>query len=51
LIPDYAACWYNLGITQVKTTNGEEGCLNLSKAGELGLERAYRSISLFCSSN
>lgn len=51
LISDYAACWFNLGITQIKTTDGKEGCMNLSKAGELGLERAYRSISLFCNSN
>lgn len=50
LVPDYADAWFNLGVTLIKTGHKEEGCMSLSKAGEYGLERAYRSITIHCSS-
>lgn len=49
IVPGYAVAWYNLGITLIKTGHKDEGCECLSNAGELGLKRAYQSISLHCS--
>jgi len=51
LIPDYAEAWYNLGISMIKTGRKEDGCVGLSKAGELGLLKAYRAISIHCSTD
>ncbi|PQJ69659.1 tetratricopeptide repeat protein [Polaribacter butkevichii] len=39
---------YNIGLLKIKVLRIEEGCLNLSKAGELGMTDAYKVISKHC---
>jgi hypothetical protein len=35
-------------VTKILLGQKESGCLDLSKAGELGSEKAYESIKQFC---
>ncbi len=59
LDPQFAEAWYNLGILRlyanekgVKIAGDKgEGCLDLSRAGELGLTRAYGIIKKLCKDN
>jgi hypothetical protein len=40
--------YFNRGISYVLTNKLDLGCLDLSKAGELGLEEAYTEIKKSC---
>jgi tetratricopeptide (TPR) repeat protein len=40
--------YYNLGIIKLRLGNKNDGCLDLSKAGELGYTEAYELISEYC---
>ncbi len=52
----FAGAWYNRGILRLYADeksqkikgNKEAGCLDLSRAGELGMEKAYKVIGLMC---
>jgi len=46
--PDDKVTHYNLGLIKIDLDKKEEGCLHLSKAGELGFKDAYKSISKYC---
>ncbi len=40
--------YYLLGIWKIRIGQKEDGCLDLSSAGENGYEEAYKAISQFC---
>ena len=46
--PNYADAYLNRGIAKLVLGQLDDGCLDLSKAGELGYPTAYESIRLFC---
>jgi len=46
--PRLAEAYYNRGLTQIYVSRLQEGCADLSKAGELGIQDAYKAISRFC---
>ena len=39
--------YYNRGLVQIFMKDTRKGCMDLSKAGELGIEAAYRVLSEF----
>jgi len=41
--------YYNRGLAQIYLKDKEKGCIDLSKAGELGVQDAYRVIKKYCS--
>lgn len=46
--PKFAEAYYNRGLTFIYLKRQEEGCRDLSKAGELGIEKAYVVIKKYC---
>ena len=44
LNPDFAEAYYNRGIVQIFMKDTRKGCLDLSKAGELGIAEAYDTL-------
>ena len=48
LNPNYAKAYYNRGIAKILSGQKDDGCLDLSKAGELGLSEAYEAIKEYC---
>ena len=50
LYPGLAEAYYNRGLVLIYLKDKEKGCIDLSKAGELGIEDAYRVISEYCDS-
>ncbi|MFP4047626.1 MAG: tetratricopeptide repeat protein [Bacteroidales bacterium] len=46
--PDFAEAYFNRGLTYIYLQNADKGCIDLSKAGELGIEKAYDAINFFC---
>jgi tetratricopeptide (TPR) repeat protein len=46
--PKFAEAYYNRGITYIYIQQKEDGCIDLSRAGELGVKRAYVAIKRFC---
>lgn len=55
ILPSFGEAWLNLGLTQIRAGGPDSlkdakqrGCLALSKAGELGVVRAYGLISKYC---
>jgi len=48
---DYAEAYYNRGLTLIYLQDRSRGCLDMSKAGELGIENAYNVISRYCNDN
>ena len=46
--PKFAEAYYNRGLTYIYIQQKEEGCTDLSKAGELGVQKAYTVIKKFC---
>lgn len=40
--------YYNRGLAKVNLNDKEGGCLDLSRAGELGYQEAYEAIKQFC---
>jgi hypothetical protein len=37
-----------MGLEKIKYSRNDDGCLDLSKAGELGEQNAYDMIKIFC---
>ncbi len=48
LLYKHAEYFYYRGVTKMNLRMVQEGCLDLSKAGELGYEEAYTVIKKFC---
>lgn len=44
----FAEAYYYRGLTKIKLGQKDEGCLNLSKAGEMGFIKAYDEIKKLC---
>ena len=40
--------YFNRGLVLIYLKDKEKGCIDLSRAGELGLEDAYNVISRYC---
>ena len=47
LYPDFAYSYYNRGLVQIFMKDTRKGCLDLSKAGELGIENAYEALRYY----
>ncbi len=48
LNPQYAEVYHNRGLTKLYLGQKDSGCLDLSKAGELGYYEAYDAIKEYC---
>ena len=48
LEPEFAEAWFNRGLTFIYLDMLDNGCGDLSKAGELGIKSAYGVIKRFC---
>lgn len=46
--PIFAEAYYNRGLTYIYLKENENGCMDMSVAGELGLQNAYTVIARFC---
>jgi hypothetical protein len=46
--PKYTQAYYSKGISRIAIGQKDSGCLDLSKAGELGSEKAYEVIKKNC---
>jgi tetratricopeptide (TPR) repeat protein len=46
--PKYMEAYYNRGMTNIAIGQKDRGCMDLSKAGELGSEKAYEKIKKLC---
>ena len=40
--------YYNRGLAKIQLGQKDSGCLDLSKAGELGYVEAYEAIKQYC---
>ncbi|MFI3282891.1 MAG: tetratricopeptide repeat protein [Rikenellaceae bacterium] len=49
LYPSFAEAYYNRGIVQIYMEDTRKGCLDISKAGELGVSRAYEILKEYSS--
>jgi len=45
---EFKEAYYNRGLTYIYLKENENGCMDMSKAGELGMEEAYQVIGRFC---
>ena len=48
LEPIFAEAFYNRGLTYIYLKQNENGCMDMSVSGELGLKKAYSVIARFC---
>ena len=46
--PYLGDAYFNRGLVQIYLKDKEKGCIDLSRAGELGVEDAYGVIKKFC---
>ncbi len=46
--PKFKEAYYNRGLTYIYVQEKENGCLDLSKAGEMGVQEAYAVIKKYC---
>lgn len=46
--PYFAEAYFNRGLVQIFMQDTQKGCLDLSKAGELGLSEAYEVLKRYC---
>ena len=46
--PEFVEAYYSRGLAKIGLGQKESGCLDLSKAGELGYSKAYESIKKYC---
>lgn len=46
--PNFAEAFYNRAITLIYLKNTKDACLDLSRAGELGVQEAYSVIKRYC---
>ena len=44
LNPHFAEAYYNRGLLQIYMKDTRKGCLDISKAGELGIKEAYQVL-------
>lgn len=49
LFPYFAEAYYNRGVAQIFIGETTTGCMDISRAGELGIENAYSVIKKYCS--
>jgi tetratricopeptide (TPR) repeat protein len=47
LNPNFAEAYYNRGLIQIYMKDTRKGCLDISKAGELGVEEAYEVLKSY----
>ena len=47
LNPYFAEAYYNRGLIQIYMKDTRKGCLDISKAGELGIEKAYEILQKY----
>ena len=47
LNPHFAEAYYNRGLIQIYMKDTRKGCLDISKAGELGIEEAYEVLKTY----
>ncbi|MFI3269672.1 MAG: tetratricopeptide repeat protein [Rikenellaceae bacterium] len=45
--PNFAEAYYNRGVVQIMMKDTRKGCIDLSKGGELGVERAYKLLEKY----
>jgi Tetratricopeptide repeat. len=48
LYPYMGDAYYNRGLVLIYLKDREKGCIDLSRAGELGIDDAYSVISKYC---
>lgn len=48
LYPDMGDAYYNRGLILIFLKDNEKGCIDLSRAGELGIKDAYSVINKYC---
>ena len=48
IYPSLGEAYYNRGLVLIYLNDREKGCLDLSKAGELGIDDAYSVIGKYC---
>lgn len=48
LYPYFAEAYYNRGLVQIYLKDNKTGCLDMSKAGELGIVQAYEAVKQYC---
>jgi tetratricopeptide (TPR) repeat protein len=48
LYPKFGEAYYNRGLVLIYLQDKEKGCIDLSKAGELGIKDAYPVITKYC---
>lgn len=46
--PRFPEAWFNRGLVKLIKGEKQDGCIDISKAGELGLNEAYSLIQKFC---
>ncbi len=46
--PRFSEAWFNRGLVRLIKGDKQNGCVDISKAGELGLNQAYSLIQKFC---
>lgn len=46
--PDFPEAFYNEGLVLIFMEQREKGCIDLSKAGELGMKEAYNVMKRYC---
>lgn len=46
--PNLADAYYNRGLVQIYLKDTKKGCLDISKAGELGIREAYSTLKRYC---
>lgn len=51
LYPAMGDAYYNRGLVQIYLKDKEKGCIDLSRAGELGVAEAYSVINKYCEDN
>jgi tetratricopeptide (TPR) repeat protein len=47
LNPNFGEAYYNRGLVQIFMKDTRKGCLDLSKAGELGVKNAYEALKYY----
>ena len=45
---EFAEAYFNRGLTYIHLQKTNKGCIDLSRAGELGIDKAYRVMKLYC---
>lgn len=51
IYPDLGDAYYNRGLVLIFLKDSEKGCIDLSRAGELGIKDAYSVINKYCKSD